>query len=134
VVRDARSGCHAEWLHTIGNLTLTGYNPELGNRSYAEKWTTFALSHFELNRYFGNQERWGPNEIENRARELFRVALQLWPRPEMAAFSVDSSIATDRSVQRPFTATVSSWLRNIWVSICRSCLKPDMSRAMVGLD
>ena len=28
---------HAEWLHTIGNLTLTGYNPELSNKAYQEK-------------------------------------------------------------------------------------------------
>jgi hypothetical protein len=89
----------AEWLHTIGNLTLTGYNPELGNRSYAVKRTTFALSHFELNRYFGDHERWGPIEIENRARDLFRIALQLWPRPDIAA---GSSVVTDRSVPAAF--------------------------------
>ena len=93
---------HAEWLHTIGNLTLTGYNPELGNRSYAEKRTTYALSHFELNRHFVDHERWGPVEIENRARELFRIALQIWPRPEIAAISADSSEATDKSVPAAF--------------------------------
>ena len=93
---------HAEWLHTIGNLTLTGYNPELGNRSYAAKRTTLALSHFELNRYFGDHERWGPIEIANRARDLYRIALQLWPRPEIAAGSADSSAATDRSARAAF--------------------------------
>ena len=41
-----------DWLHTIGNLTLTGYNPELSNKSYSEKRTIYGLSHFELNRYF----------------------------------------------------------------------------------
>jgi hypothetical protein len=61
---------HAAWLHTIGNLTLTGYNPELGNKAYAEKRMTFALSHFELNRYFGDCERWSLVEIEKRAAAL----------------------------------------------------------------
>jgi hypothetical protein len=28
---------HHDWLHTLGNLTLTGYNPELSNKSFAEK-------------------------------------------------------------------------------------------------
>lgn len=93
---------HSNWLHTIGNLTLTGYNPELGNRSYAEKRTTFALSHFELNRHFGNEERWGPVDIENRARELFKIALQLWPRPEIAATSANPSAATDKSAPAAF--------------------------------
>jgi hypothetical protein len=63
---------HTEWLHTIGNLTLTGYNPELSNRSYAEKRTLFALSHFELNRHFGDSERWSAAEIEARARAFSR--------------------------------------------------------------
>jgi hypothetical protein len=71
----------AEWLHTIGNLTLTGYNPELGNKEYWEKRTIFALSHFELNRFFGICETWGAAQIRKRAESLFETAKQLWPRP-----------------------------------------------------
>lgn len=93
---------HAKWLHTIGNLTLTGYNPELGNRSYSEKRRTFALSHFELNRHFGDYERWSPIEIENRARELFKIAIQLWPRPEIATASSNSSALTDKRAPAAF--------------------------------
>jgi hypothetical protein len=93
---------HGEWLHTIGNLTLTGYNPELGNRSYREKRATLALSHFELNRHFRDEERWGPIEIENRATELFNIALDLWPRPEIAAMSANASAAIDRRARAAF--------------------------------
>jgi Protein of unknown function (DUF1524) len=85
---------HTEWLHTIGNLTLTGYNPELSNRSYAEKRALFALSHFELNRYFGDRESWRVAEIEARARALFKVAVQLWPRPEISI--VEAPVAADK--------------------------------------
>ena len=28
---------HTTYLHTLGNLTLTGYNPELSDRPFAEK-------------------------------------------------------------------------------------------------
>ncbi|GAA8167910.1 hypothetical protein HpKG12_13890 [Helicobacter pylori] len=28
---------HTQYLHTIGNLTLTGYNPEYSNKSFQEK-------------------------------------------------------------------------------------------------
>jgi hypothetical protein len=94
------SQVHTEWLHTVGNLTLTGYNPELGNRSYTEKRATFALSHFELNRYF-DHEHWGPAEIERRARELFKIAIQRWPRPEIAA-SDEPSTTTDKSAPAAF--------------------------------
>jgi hypothetical protein len=79
------SRAHLEWLHTLGNLTLTGYNPEMGNKPYPDKRAIYAQSHFELNRYFGTCETWGPSEIQGRAAKLFRVGLQLWPRPPLAA-------------------------------------------------
>jgi hypothetical protein len=75
----------AEWLHTIGNLTFTGYNPELGNKEYREKREIFALSHFELNRYFGNYETWGVSQIQKRAQSLFETAKQVWPRPAIVS-------------------------------------------------
>jgi uncharacterized protein with ParB-like and HNH nuclease domain len=72
---------HRDWLHTIGNLTLSGYNPELSNRSYSEKRGLFALSHFELNRDFARYETWGRNEIRERANLLYVMAVGIWPRP-----------------------------------------------------
>jgi uncharacterized protein with ParB-like and HNH nuclease domain len=74
----------SEWLHALGNLTLTGYNPELGNKGYAEKRTIYALSHFELNKFFGNCETWDASQIRKRAESLFVSARQLWPRPAIA--------------------------------------------------
>lgn len=71
----------AEWLHTVGNLTLTGYNPALGNQSFSEKQKIFAQSHFELNRYFANLSTWGEDQILQRSKVLFKTALSLWPRP-----------------------------------------------------
>jgi hypothetical protein len=78
---DAQSA-HELWLHTIGNLTLTGYNPELGNRPSSEKRSVYALSHFELNRYFADVKSWGSTMIADRAAALLKTALRLWPRPE----------------------------------------------------
>lgn len=75
---------HGEWLHTIGNLTLTGYNPDLSNKPYPDKRRIYALSHFELNRYFCGCESWSSTEIQHRAKALFASALKLWPRPTMA--------------------------------------------------
>lgn len=88
------SQVHSEWLHTIGNLTLTGYNPELSNRPYAEKRTVFAGSHFDLNRHFGDYERWNSFEIEGRATTLFKIAIRLWPRPETSI--VESPVVADK--------------------------------------
>jgi uncharacterized protein with ParB-like and HNH nuclease domain len=92
----------AEWLHTIGNLTITGYNPELGNQSFSEKQKVFAQSHFELNRYFANLTLWCDDQIRQRSQDLFRTALALWPRP--ASMSEEES-PTD---QRPQPANFHS--------------------------
>jgi hypothetical protein len=72
---------HADWVHTIGNLTLTGYNPELSNKSYLHKKSIYAASHFELNRHFAECEEWTAEEIRKRAQALFHLALKLWPKP-----------------------------------------------------
>jgi hypothetical protein len=72
----------------------------LGNLSYAEKRETFALSHFELNRCFGNYERWTSVEVEHRAKALFKVATQLWPRPENVI--AESSVLADKSAPAAF--------------------------------
>ena len=46
---------HAELVHTLGNLTLTGYNTELSNLSFIDKKAKLANSHIELNRWICDQ-------------------------------------------------------------------------------
>jgi Protein of unknown function DUF262/Protein of unknown function (DUF1524) len=70
---------HEQFLHTLGNLTLTNYNAELSNAPYGEKRKLFATSHVELNRYFESVERWTAAEIEHRSEVLTDVAISLWP-------------------------------------------------------
>jgi uncharacterized protein with ParB-like and HNH nuclease domain len=69
----------ARLLHTLGNLTFTGYNADMSNRPYAEKRGALTRSHFELNRYFARAERWTADEIEARGRLLTERALVIWP-------------------------------------------------------
>ena len=68
---------HARLLHTIGNLTLTCYNPDLSNRPYTEKRTLLKNSHFELNRHFDQVEHWTPAAIEARAKSIAERALTI---------------------------------------------------------
>jgi uncharacterized protein with ParB-like and HNH nuclease domain len=70
---------HEELLHTLGNLTLTGYNSELGNASFDEKKKHFAKSNLALNRYFDSVQSWTAEEIERRAEALADSAIALWP-------------------------------------------------------
>lgn len=71
---------HREWLDTIGNLTLTGYNSELGNASFNEKKNRLQHTHFELSRELFSFSSWGPAEIETRGKKMAERAVQRWRR------------------------------------------------------
>lgn len=64
--------------HTLGNLTLTGYNPDLSNSTFEVKKKHFQDSHLELNKYFQTKELWTREDIEERAGYLADIALQIW--------------------------------------------------------
>jgi hypothetical protein len=72
---------HDELADTLGNLTLTAYNSEMGNLSFAEKKERLATSHIELNRWIHDQPHWTDAEIKDRAELLGERALGIWPRP-----------------------------------------------------
>ena len=70
---------HELWLHTLGNLTLTGYNSELSNDDFETKRQKLRESHLEINRYFDGIAAWRLEDIKNRSVELSEVALEIWP-------------------------------------------------------
>ena len=67
------------YLHTLGNLTLTGYNSELSNEPFTKKRQQLLQSHIELNKYFHNAHKWDREEIEKRSKHLAEIALRCWP-------------------------------------------------------
>jgi uncharacterized protein with ParB-like and HNH nuclease domain len=69
---------HDLFLHTIGNLTLTAYNSELSNDDFPTKKRTFSESHLDLNKYFGDKSNWTKEEIEKRAENLAKKAIEIW--------------------------------------------------------
>ncbi len=71
---------HKKWLHTLGNLTLTGYNSELSNKPFEEKLILLRASNLTLNQYFLNIEIWNEEAIRSRAEYLANIAIQVWPR------------------------------------------------------
>ena len=84
---DGAEGIHATFHQTLGNLTLTGYNQELGTKSFHEKKLEYAKhgsgSHLELNSFVLEQDRWTETEITDRARQLTDRFIEIWPRPKM---------------------------------------------------
>ncbi|GII75733.1 hypothetical protein Sru01_07150 [Sphaerisporangium rufum] len=72
---------HKELVHTLGNLTLTGYNSELSNTPFPRKRDFLGQSSLVMNQRIAKQERWGRAEIQARADELAARAIEIWPSP-----------------------------------------------------
>jgi hypothetical protein len=77
----AAEDVHGRWLDLFGNLTLTGYNSELSNSSFARKRQLLADSHFELNKWIANKEKWTEAELRERSELLFTQTSKIWERP-----------------------------------------------------
>lgn len=70
---------HDLYLHTIGNLTLTGYNSELSNDDFNTKKDRLRQSHLEINKYFDKVTSWKKEDIDQRAAYLAEICLNIWP-------------------------------------------------------
>ncbi len=83
---------HDKYLHTIGNLTLTGYNREYSNKSFQEKRDMekgFKQSPLRLNQSLKDLESFGEKEIEKRANDLADWALKIWTYPKLDAETLE---------------------------------------------
>jgi len=74
------------WLHTLGNLTLTGYNCEYSDRPFDEKRDMpggFKESPLKLNEGLGALDSWNENAIQQRASKLAGRAVGVWRVPTL---------------------------------------------------
>lgn len=75
---------HEQYLHTLGNLTLTGYNPEYSDHSFTEKRDMeggFKESPLKLNEGIGACEIWDECAIKQRGEILAKAAAGIWTSP-----------------------------------------------------
>jgi uncharacterized protein with ParB-like and HNH nuclease domain/predicted transport protein len=113
-----------EWLHTLGNLTLTGYNSEYSDHSFARKRDSakgFSHSPLRLNEGLGRVEDWNEEEILKRAARLSELAVSVWAAPNLpaevlaeyvptapaaVAYTIDAhpNLAADRPIRAVFDA------------------------------
>src|SRR3989344_1679508 len=94
------------YLHTLGNLTLTGYNSEYSDKPFMEKRNMkggFAESPLRLNKEIADKEHWKEQDILNRAETLSERATKVWlvpvidrsvleaykPKSEMTGYGID---------------------------------------------
>lgn len=125
---------HESNINKIGNLTLTGYNSELSNKSFVEKKEFLANSNINLNREFLNYDIWNEDSIEKRGNNLFENAIGIWKYPLVEDRYISNDIDTgefeimddiDVTGRSPYEIqicgskySVSSW-REFFTCICK---------------
>lgn len=72
---------HESLVHTLGNLTLTGYNSALSNSTFDTKKVKLATSGISMNQEIAQETRWGRAQIQARADKLAARIASVWPAP-----------------------------------------------------
>jgi uncharacterized protein with ParB-like and HNH nuclease domain/predicted transport protein len=75
------------WLHTLGNLTLTGYNSEYSDHPFEKKRDMeggFKGSPLKLNEKLGDVQIWNESAIQARAERLAELAVKVWAVPVLS--------------------------------------------------
>ena len=76
------SSAHEILLHTLGNLTLTAYNSELGNSDFDHKKKIYAQSNYFYTQALSEYNDWTSKQIQMRAKKLAEAAIKIWTLPE----------------------------------------------------
>lgn len=98
---------HEQYLHTLGNLTLTGYNSEYSDRPFAEKRDMeggFAQSPLKLNEGLGTCTQWTEEQIKARAARLATRAVGIWNSPMLSDDVLEPY--RDKKVESPSAYTI----------------------------
>lgn len=98
-----------KYLHTIGNLTLTGYNSELSDRPFAVKRTMaggFINSPIQLNQSVAVATTWNEEAIMKRAEMLADWAVRIWMIPHGDSSVVSAVTEEETSDNEPIIAPI----------------------------
>ena len=121
------------WLHTLGNLTLTGYNSEYSDRPFSEKRDMrggFRESPLRLNESLRALEIWDEDAIKQRAEQLAAQAAKVWappvlPTDMLAAFRAKTDPPSSYTLDdHPYLAPSSS-MRPVFDHFRKSVLALD---------
>lgn len=72
----------SELLHSLGNLTLTAYNPQLSNKPLERKKEIYESSLLAMNQPIATASAWSRAQISMRAESLAARIIDIWPAPE----------------------------------------------------
>jgi uncharacterized protein with ParB-like and HNH nuclease domain/predicted transport protein len=125
-----------KYLHTIGNLTLTGYNSELSDRTFIEKRDMeggFADSPIRLNRELAKLEHWNETEIKTRSQYLAELAMKIWDYPNVTIETlikhcgIDSKEKSEIDSSFEYHAYLTGEMKNLFEQLQKRILNLDAS-------
>lgn len=133
----------AKYLHTLGNLTLTGYNSAYSDKPFREKRDMeggFRQSPIRLNESIASREHWNEQTILARVESLADLALTIWPMPQV----IERVSGDDNFLGDPGSRSLNSYanfdlpeIRELFESLYKKVLREfqfvtlDLSRKMV---
>ena len=97
------------YLHTIGNLTLTGYNSEYQDKPFLEKRDLkdknsspigFKDSPIRLNRSLANLDHWNEETIKERAGEIAKQATKIWVYPGISEEVLNKYSSEEKGIKK----------------------------------
>lgn len=101
-----------ECVNTLGNLTLTAYNSELSDASFAQKKARavggYDKDYLVISAALHDADTWDESAIKRRGVELARHALTVWPMPQLPRRS-SSRIARQSSTRLRVCRSRSGW-------------------------
>lgn len=105
-------GIQKQYLHTLGNLTLTGYNSEYSDKSFQEKRDMeggFKSSPLHLNQGLGLLDTWDEQTIKDRADRLARLAVEVWQFPHLPQGTLSAYKKRDDRARRTEMYTIEDY-------------------------
>ena len=119
------------WLHSLGNLTLTGYNSEYSDRPFPEKrdmFGGFRESPLRLNAGLGAVNQWDEAAIKTRAQVLATTAVNVWCTPGLPPAVLDTyrkKVSTGTYDLDHYTKLSSGPVRSLFESLRKEVLALD---------
>lgn len=82
---------HERYLHTLGNLSVTGYNSELSNKSFTEKKEIIRTNSkaVVLNKDVLDKDVWNIDTIKSRAKRLSKIVAQRYQIETIADSTIE---------------------------------------------
>ena len=93
----------AQYINNLGNLTLTRYNSEMGDKPFSEKLEVYKESAMHmLNKYVVQQTTWNKETIEERASRLAECACKAWVYPSISEDVKAKYQKTEETIQKGY--------------------------------